>query len=118
MTIQTQLKSITTTTVFTELTSNSKELINDTIRVGTATTVATMLTARLGMRAATITMDTVNVGLQYALDNTPKTYEETKRSWTNAMDSVMAMFDDEIEAEEAAAPQSASKARSKAARKS
>ena len=60
------------------------------------------------MRATSITIETLNAGLGYALDHTPESYEETKEALSAGMDSLMAMFDDEEE--ELEAPKKASKA--------
>ena len=83
-------------------------LTTDTVRVVNATSVAAMRTTVLTMRVASITVESLNVGLGYALDNTPTSYEETKEALSSGMDNLMAMFDEEEE--EGEAPKKPSKA--------
>lgn len=73
-------------------------LSTDSVRVLNATSVAAMRSTALTMRAASITVETINAGLGYALDHTPKTYEETKEGISSLMDNIMAMMDEEEEA--------------------
>jgi hypothetical protein len=73
-------------------------LSTDSVRVLNATSVAAMRTTALTMRFTSITIESLNVGLGYALDNTPKTYEETRESMSSLMDNLMDMFDDAEEA--------------------
>ena len=70
---------------------------DETLRILNATTVAAMRTTALSLRFTSITVETLNAGLGYALDHTPKSYEETKESMSSAIDNIMAMFDEEEE---------------------
>lgn len=72
-------------------------LTDDSLRAANATTVAAMRSTALTMRAASITVETLNVGLGAALEHTPKTYEETKKGIGSLMDSIMEMMDEEEE---------------------
>jgi hypothetical protein len=67
-----------------------------------------MRTTALSLRVTSITIETLNAGLGYALDHTPESYEETKEALSSGMDNLMAMFDEEEEGGEA--PKKASKA--------
>ena len=81
---------------------------DETLRILNATSVAAMRTTALTLRFTSITVESLNAGLGYALEHTPASYEETKESLSAGMDSLMAMFDDEEE--ELEAPKKASKA--------
>ena len=99
-TIKQSYTSMTTSPVAQAWAADFNLVSNDAIRVLTATSVATMRTAALTMRATSITVESLNAGLGYALENTPASYEETKKSLSAGMDSLMAMFDEEEEEEE------------------
>ena len=73
---------------------------SDSLRILNATSVAAMRTTALSLRVTSITIESLNAGLGYALDHTPASYEETKEALSSGMDSLMAMFDDEEEEEE------------------
>ena len=68
---------------------------SDSLRVLNATSVAAMRTTALSLRVTSITIETLNAGLGYALDHTPKTYEETRKGISDLWDDLEEMFDDE-----------------------
>jgi hypothetical protein len=82
-------------------TTDFKLLTTDGVRVINASTVMAMRTTALTMRFASITVESVNVGLGYALDHTPKTYEETRTAMTNMMDDLLDMFESDEAAKKA-----------------
>lgn len=89
-----------------------KVLSTDSVRVINATSVAAMRTTALTLRATSITIESLNVGLGYALEVTPKTYEETREAMSSLLDNVMDMFDDNgepVEPQVTEAPVSPSK---------
>lgn len=88
------MKTSITTETMNEINSNMGGLYDDTLRVASSAAITTMLTARLGMRATNITMDTMRVGLNYALEHTPKDYEETKQAWGNMVDDLKGLLDE------------------------
>ena len=72
-------------------------LTTDTVRVVNATSVAAMRSTALSLRFTSITVETLNAGLGYALDHSPKTYEETKEGISSMWDNIMDMFEEEEE---------------------
>jgi len=74
---------------------------SDALRIINASTVAAMRTTALSLRATSITIESLNAGLGYALDHTPESYEETKEALSAGMDNLMAMFDEEEQEQEA-----------------
>lgn len=86
---------------FKELKGEFLMMGEDALRITTATTTAAVRSTTLTMRAAAITVEAVNAGLGYALDHTPRTYEETKEAMSSMMDDMMEWFDDEEVAVEA-----------------
>ena len=70
---------------------------NDSLRILNATSVAAMRSTALTLRFTSITVETLNAGLGYALDNSPKTYEETKKGISSMWDNIMDMFEEEEE---------------------
>jgi len=72
-------------------------MTGDSVRILNATSVAAMRTTALSLRFTSITVETLNAGLGYALDHSPKTYEETKEGISSMWDNIMDMFDEEEE---------------------
>jgi hypothetical protein len=93
-TVKQSYTAATTSTVAKAWAVDFKLLNTDGVRVLNAGSVAAMRTAALTMRFTSITIESVNVGLGYALDHTPKTYEETREAMSSLMDNVFDMFDD------------------------
>lgn len=87
----------TTSPVAQSWSKDFSTMTTDSVRILNASSVATMRTTALSLRAGSITIEAVNAGLGYALDHTPKTYEETKEGISSVIDNVMAMFDEEEE---------------------
>ena len=108
--IKQQLNNFTASPAVTAWTNDLSTMTDDSVRILNATSVAAMRTTALSLRFTSITIETLNVGLGYALDHTPKTYEETKESMSSIMDNLLDMFDDEgneIEPEVTEAPKKA-----------
>ena len=72
---------------------------DETLRILNATTVAAMRTTALSLRFTSITVESINAGLGYALDHSPKTYKETKEGISSMWDNIMDMFEEEEEEE-------------------
>ena len=70
---------------------------SDSLRILNATSVAAMRSTALTLRFTSITVETLNAGLGYALDHSPKTYEETKKGISSMWDNIMDMFEEEEE---------------------
>jgi len=80
---------------------------SDSLRILNATSVAAMRSTALTLRFTSITVETLNAGLGYALDHSPKTYEETKEGISSMWDNIMDMFDEEEEEGSKEAPKKA-----------
>ena len=70
---------------------------NDSLRILNATSVAAMRSTALSLRFTSITVESINAGLGYALDHSPKTYKETKEGISSMWDNIMDMFEEEEE---------------------
>jgi len=107
-TVKQSYTSMTTSPVAQAWAADFSTVSSDSLRILNATSVAAMRTTALSLRVTSITIETLNAGLGYALDHTPESYEETKEALSSGMDNLMAMFDEEEE--ELEAPKKASKA--------
>ena len=107
-TVKQSYTAFTTSPVAQAWAADFSTVSSDSLRILNATSVAAMRTTALSLRVTSITIETLNAGLGYALDHTPESYEETKEALSSGMDNLMAMFDEEEE--ELEAPKKASKA--------
>jgi hypothetical protein len=96
-TIKQSYTSMTNSPVAQAWAADFNTVSNDSLRILNATSVAAMRSTALSLRFTSITVETLNVGLGYALDHSPKTYEETKEGISSMWDNIMDMFEEEEE---------------------
>ena len=99
-TVKQSYTTFTTSPVAQAWAADFSTVSSDSLRILNATSVAAMRTTALSLRVTSITIETLNAGLGYALDHTPESYEETKEALSSGMDNLMAMFDEKEEDEE------------------
>lgn len=107
--IKQSVNNFTNSPAVTAWTNDLSTMTDDSVRILNATSVAAMRTTALSLRFTSITIETLNVGLGYALDHTPKTYEETKESMSSIIDNFLDMFEEEEAENQAKAEKPAEK---------
>ena len=96
-TVKQSYTSFTTSSVAQAWSKDFTTMTGDSVRILNATSVAAMRTTALSLRFTSITVESINAGLGYALDHTPKSYKETKEGISSMWDNIMDMFDEEEE---------------------